>query len=139
MADTEANCQNLVKQAEKGAEEIMKQSRSQANAIVTNAMDDANHEIERITSIEAQNQMVQEYKNTLIMDKDATFAAVLEESEARIHKEIYDKGFTNALNDREKEMKVAAEEEWLQDLEDTRRRRRATEGLEKGVEDTNID
>jgi len=31
----------------------MKQSRSQADAIVTNAMDDANLEIERITSIEA--------------------------------------------------------------------------------------
>ncbi len=73
------------------------------------------------------------------MDKDATFAAALEESEARIHKEIYDKGFTDALNDREKEMKVAAEEEWLRDLEDTRRRRRATEGFEKGVEDINID
>jgi len=58
MADTEANCQNLVKQAEKGAEEIMKQSRLQANTIVTNAMDDVNYKIERITSIKAQNQIV---------------------------------------------------------------------------------
>jgi len=73
------------------------------------------------------------------MDKDATFAAALEESEARIYKEIYDKGFTNALNNREKEMKVAAEEKWLRDLEDTRGRRRAIEGFKKGVEDTNID
>jgi len=65
--------------------------------------------------------------------------AALKESEARIYKEIYEKGFTNTINNREKELKVAAEEEWLRDLEDTRRRRRAIEGFKKRVEDINID
>jgi len=73
------------------------------------------------------------------MDKDAVFIAALKESEARIYKEIYEKGFTNAMNYRKKELKVATEEEWLRDLEDTRRRRRATEGFKKRVEDINID
>jgi len=57
--------------------------------------------------------MVNEYKNILIIDKDAVFIAALKESEARIYKEIYEKGFTNAINYREKELKVATEEEWL--------------------------
>ncbi len=139
MTETEANCHDLVKQAEKGADEILQQSRSQAKAILSNAKDDATREMERITSTEARNQMVNEYKNTLIMNKDAVFAAALKDSEARIHKDIYEKGFTDAVNHREKELKVAAEEEWLRDLEDTRRRRRATEGFEKRVEDTNMD
>jgi len=43
------------------------------------------------------------------------------------------------MNYRKKELKVATEEEWLRDLEDTRRRRRATEGFKKRVEDINID
>ncbi len=83
--------------------------------------------------------MVNEYKNTLIINKDTVFTAALKDSEARIHKDIYEKGFTDAINHREKELKVAAEEEWLRDLEDTRRRRRATEGFKKRVEDTNMD
>jgi len=83
--------------------------------------------------------MVNEYKNILIIDKDTVFIAALKESEARIYKEIYEKGFTNTINYREKELKVATEEEWLRDLEDTRRRRRAIEGFKKRVEDINID
>ncbi len=45
------------------------------------------------------------------MDKDIVFIAALKESEARIYKEIYEIGFNNAINYREKELKVAAEEE----------------------------